>query len=57
MALVGSGAFDRYDRQLTGTKIVGSLSQPSTLALFVLGLGDLAWAQRRRRLMRATAAF
>jgi hypothetical protein len=57
MALVGSGASDRYDRQLTGTKIVGSLSQPSTLALFVLGLGDLAWAQRRRRLMRATAAF
>jgi len=44
-----------YDWQLTGTEIVASISEPSTLALFVLGLGGLAWAHRRRRLVRATA--
>ena len=43
------------DWQLTGTEIVASISEPSTLALFVLGLGGLAWAHRRRRLVRATA--
>jgi hypothetical protein len=55
MALVGSGAFDTYGWQLTGTESVGSISEPLTLALFVLGLGGLAWAHRRRRLVRAAA--
>jgi hypothetical protein len=40
---------------MTGTEIIASISEPSTLALFVLGLGGLAWAHRRRRLVRATA--
>jgi hypothetical protein len=55
MALLGSGAFDTYDWQLTGTEIVRSISEPSTLALFVLGLGGLAWPHHRRRLVRASA--
>jgi hypothetical protein len=55
IALAGSRAFDTFDRQLTGTEIVGSIYEPSTLALFVLGLGGLAWAHRRRRPVRAAA--
>jgi hypothetical protein len=44
-----------YDWQLTGTEIIASISEPSTLALFMLGLGGLALAHRRRRLLRALA--
>jgi hypothetical protein len=36
-----------WDWVLTGTEVIASIAEPSTLALFLLGIAGLAWLRRR----------
>jgi hypothetical protein len=46
---------DTWDWLLTGTEIIASIPEPSTLALFLLGIAALAWTRRRPPPARASA--
>ncbi len=46
---------DTWDWILTGTEIIASIPEPSTLALFLLGIAGLAWMRRQPLPARACA--
>jgi hypothetical protein len=46
---------DTWDWLLSGTEIIASIPEPSTLALFLLGIATLAWTRRRPLPARASA--